>query len=282
MDKAPRVSALIVNYNTRDDLVRCLDCLAASDEPVETLVLDNASRDGSVAAARRFKIRLFASPVNQGFAAGNNLLARHARGRFLLLLNPDAFVDPDTIGRLADLLEGRDELGGVAPSLVGLDGRTQRTCRRLPTARDLLCELSGLSRLLPSSDLFNRWKMGGFDHDEPSLVEQVFASCWLVRRADYLELGGFDTRFPIFFNDVDLARRLLELRGPTLYEPSLAVTHVGGSSVGRVRPRSILNGHRAFYAYLSKYGRPAPPLRWLLGLLLALAAPLRVALSQLR
>lgn len=278
----PRVSVLVVNYNTRDDLARCLDHLAASREPVETLVLDNASVDGSVAVAQRTGVRLFASPVNQGFAAGNNLLARRARCRLLLLLNPDAFVRPDTVTRLADTLEERPDLGGVAPRLVGLDGETQRTCRRLPGYWDLFTELSGLSRLLPNSDLFNRWKMGGFAHDEAREVEQVFASCWLVRRADYLALDGFDTAFPIFFNDVDLARRLLALRGPTLYDPSHSVVHIGGASVRRVRARSILNSHRAFHRYLVKYGRPLDPRRWAAGLSLALAAPLRVLTARLR
>jgi hypothetical protein len=282
LPEQPRVSVVVVSYNTRADLRRCLDHLERSREPVEIIVVDNASRDGSAAEARRPGVRLFPSPVNQGFAAANNLGARQARGRLLLLLNPDAFVEPDSIGRLADLLDARPDLAGTAPRLVGLDGQTQRTCRRLPTVRDALFELAGLSRLFPGSAFFNRWKMGGFDHDETREVEQVFASCWLLRRADFLHLGGFDTRFPIFFNDVDLARRLDAAVGPTLYEPSIAVTHVGGSSVRRVRARSVLNSHRAFYRYLAKYGRSFAPLRWLTGLLLALTAPLRVLAADLR
>jgi GT2 family glycosyltransferase len=288
---APRVTAVVVSYNTRDDLVRCLDCLARQDgspnEPVEIVVFDNGSVDGSVEAARRFTfgrrpgVRLFASPVNQGYAAASNQAVAKARGKFVLLLNPDAFLPPDGAQRLADLLENDDTLGGVAPQLVGEDGAIQRTCRRLPKTWDLFCELTGLSRLLPKSDVFNRWKMGDFDHTEPRRVEQVYASCWMVRREDYIGLGGFSTAYPIFFNDVDLARRLVQAGKFTLYYPEVRVVHRGGSSVGKVRARSVLWSHRAFYRYLKDSGPRFNPLLWLLALPLAVAAPVRVLWSEI-
>lgn len=285
----PRVTAVVVNYNTRDDLVRCLDCLARQDEPVETIIFDNGSLDGSAEAARHIKtrglnplpLRLFASPENQGYAAASNQAVAKARGKFVLLLNPDAFLPPDGARRLAEMLEGDDTLGGVAPQLVGCDGRVQRTCRRLPKTWDLLCELTGLSRLVPRSGLFNRWKMGPFDHSEPRRVEQVYASCWMVRREDFIGLGGFDTRFPIFFNDVDLARRLVSTGKFTLYYPLVRVVHRGGTSVQKVRARSVLWSHRAFWRYLRKNGPRFNPLLWLLALPLAVAAPLRVLWSEI-
>jgi N-acetylglucosaminyl-diphospho-decaprenol L-rhamnosyltransferase len=277
----PRVTAVVVSYNTREDLARCLDHLARQDEPVEIVVFDNASRDGSAEAARRPGVRLFASPVNQGYAAANNQAARKGKGRYVLFLNPDAFLPPDGARRLADALEGSPGLGGVAPQLVGSDGRAQRTCRRLPRMHDLVFELAGLSRLFPRSGFFNRWKMGPFDHVEPREVEQVYASCWLLRKADFLEFGGFDTRFPIFFNDVDLARRMVERGKYTLYYPEIRVIHRGGSSVKQLRSRSILQSHRSFFRYFAKYGSKGNPLLWLLGLLLAVAAPLRALLPEI-
>jgi len=283
LDK-PRVTAVVVHYNTPDDLVRCLDCLARQDEQVEVVVFDNGagrtSTDGSAKAAktarRRPGVRLFASPANQGYAAASNQAVAQARGRFVLLLNPDAFLPPDGARRLADVLEKDDTLGGVAPQLVGEDGQVQRTCRRLPKTWDLLCELTGLSRIFPRSGLFNRWKMGDFDHGESRRVEQVYASCWMVRREDFIGLGGFDTRFPIFFNDVDLARRLVSTGKFTLYYPLVRVVHRGGTSVRKVRARSVLWSHRAFWRYLRKNGPRFNPLLWLLALPLAVAAPLRV------
>jgi GT2 family glycosyltransferase len=279
----PRVTAVVVSYNTRDDLVRCLEHLARQDEAVEVIVFDNGSTDGSAEAARSFdaarRLRLFASPVNQGYAAASNQAVSQARGRFVLLLNPDAFLPPDGARRLADALEGDPTLGGVAPQLVGVDGRVQRTCRRLPKTWDLFCELTGLSRIFPRNcelrGLFNRWKMGDFDHSEARRVEQVYASCWMVRRADWIVLGGFDTGFPIFFNDVDLAHRLVQSGKLTLYYPLVKVVHRGGSSVKKVRARSILWSHRAFYRYLRKTGPRFNPLLWLLAVPLAVAAPLR-------
>ncbi|OGD74471.1 MAG: hypothetical protein A2Y64_01815 [Candidatus Coatesbacteria bacterium RBG_13_66_14] len=291
----PRVSAVVVNYNTRDDLVRCLDHLARQDEPVEVIVFDNGSRDGSAEAARRVRrggalsppaataedlscgspLRLFISPANQGYAAASNQAVRKARGRFILLLNPDAFLPTDGARRLADLLEEDPALGGVAPKLVGGDGELQRTCRRLPKTWDLFCELTGLSRVFPKSGFFNRWKMGDFDHKQTRRVEQVYASCWMLRREDFARLGGFDTRYPIFFNDVDLARRLVREGCLTLYYPQVRVVHCGGASVKKVRARSVLWSHRAFWRYLRVNGPRFNPLLWMLALPLAVAAPLR-------
>ncbi len=277
---ASRVTAVVVSYNTREDLLRCLEHLRNQDEPVEIIVFDNASEDGSAEVARRPGVRLFASPANQGYASANNQAARKARGKYILLINPDAFLPPDGARRLADVLDRNPDLGGVAPQLVGEDGAVQRTCRRLPMMRDLLFELTGLSRLVPRSGLLNRWKMGAFDHREERKVEQVYASCWLLRKRDLIELDGFDTRFPIFFNDVDLAHRLVERGKYTLYYPEIRVIHRGGSSVKKVRTRSILASHRSFYRYLKKYGRRFNLPLLLLGLLLSVAAPMRVLLPE--
>jgi len=274
-----------VNYNTPDDLARCLDHLARQDEPVEVIVFDNDSRDGSARATSRTGVRLFASPANQGYAAATNQAVGKARGKFVLLLNPDAFLPPDGARRLAEKLESDPTLGSVAPQLVGdgasSDGVVQRTCRRLPKTWDLFCELTGLSRLFPKSALFNRWKMGDFDHGEERRVEQVYASCWLLWKADFLELGGFDTRFPIFFNDVDLARRFVLAGKLTLYYPAVRVVHRGGTSVRKVRARSVLWSHRAFWRYLRKNGPRINPLLWVLALPLAVAAPIRVLWSEI-
>jgi len=277
-----RVSVVIVNYNTREHLVNCLDHLAVQNEAVEVIVIDNASVDGSAAIARRPGVRLFASRENQGYAAANNLGARAAQGEFLLLLNPDAYLPPEAARYLADRLAARPELGGIAPQLYEEEGRVQRTCRRLPRLRDLYFQLTGLSRIFSGSGLFNRWKMGDFDHRSERIVEQVYASCWLLRRREFLDNGGFDTSFPIFFNDVDLARRYLAQDKPTLYDPALQVFHAGGASVRKQPTKSILQSHRSFYRYFRKYGSPFSPLRWIAGLGLALLSPLRILLPHLR
>ncbi|MCX7020756.1 MAG: glycosyltransferase family 2 protein [bacterium] len=274
-----RVSVIVVNYDTRDDLARCLDHLARQDEPVEIIVFDNGSRDGSAQEARAEKpkpgVRLFASPVNQGYAAATNQAVRKARGRLILLLNPDAFLPTDGARKLADILDADDTLGGVAPQLVDEDGRIQRTCRRLPKTWDLLCELTGLSRVFPSSGVFNRWKMGDDDFEGARRVEQVYASCWMLRKAEFIELGGFDTRFPIFFNDVDLARRLVRAGQLTLYYPQVEVVHRGGTSVKKVRALSVLWSHRAFWRYLRVNGPGFNPVLWMMAMPLAVAAPIR-------
>lgn len=255
------LSICIVNWNTRDLLRACLRSMVAHPPTIEheILVADNASVDGSAAmvAAEFPMARLFANDANLGYAAGNNQLLRAARGRWLLLLNPDTEIDPRLDPRPFDTLVqhllDHPFCGAVAARLVQPDGRTQESCRGFPTPLALTAEWTGLARLFPTR--LGGYRMRGFDHLSARSVDQPMASCLLLRRRTLQRVGLFDERFRIFFNDVDLCRRIRDDGWRIDYQPAAAIVHHGGGSTRLVRREMILESRSGLLAYYAKHYR---------------------------
>lgn len=278
------LSVVIVNWNTRAHLQRCLarlrEALQASPLVAEVWVVDNASSDGSAAmvAAEFPEVHLIANPTNRNYAAGSNQALRCASGEFVLLLNPDTEVPSGAPDALVEFLRGRAEAAAVAPALLFPDGRRQASVRGFPTPASLFGALSGLGRLFPHS----RWagyRAERLPEDRPVLVEQPMASALLLRRAALDAVGLFDERFPLFFNDVDLCFRLRQAGWEIWYDPRVHVIHHGGASTSQVRPQAILLSHEGLRRFYAKHyrGRLAPPAYFALVICIHLTGWLRAA-----
>jgi GT2 family glycosyltransferase len=255
------LSICLVNWNTRDLLRACLASIEAHPPAVahEILVADNASRDGSAAmvAAEFPRARLFANRSNLGYAEGNNQLLKAARGRWLLLLNPDTEIVPRLDARpfdtLVEHLRAHPRVGAVAARLVQPDGATQRSCRGFPTPLALAAEWSGLSRVFPRR--LGGYRLRDFDHLSSRRVPQPMASCLLLRRSALQRVGLFDARFPIFFNDVDLCLRLHQAGWRIDYRADAAILHLGGGSTRLVRPAMVRESLISLLGFYDKHYR---------------------------
>lgn len=230
----PRVSVLIVSWNTRDMTRACLDAVpaAAAGVPFETIVVDNDSVDGSAGMlGQREDITFVANPENRGFAAGVNQAYRRSRGELVLLLNSDVTFEAGQLAELVAFLDAMQEAAGVAPLYRNPDGSAQSFHFGLPTYAQVLATGSALLRRVPSlGRAAERHAVDAGPIDAPLPVPQPSASCLLLRRACLPEDHVLDERYPIFFNDVQLARALLR-RGHRLWlTPDVAVTHVGHAS----------------------------------------------------
>ena len=260
----PLVSVLIVSWNTRDLLRDCLASLLEHQARarIEIIVLDNASRDGSAEmVAREFPgARLIASAENLGFAAGNNRAFEISAGEFIWLLNPDTQVLEGALDALLGRFEMDNRCGAVASALIDArDGRTQRSCRAFPTPGALWAEASGLARAFPRSRRFGFYRMGHWNMRSARVVEQPMAASFLIARAVVLDCGElFDLRFPIFFNDVDLCRRVVDRGWHIWFEPASRVRHWGGASTSQARSAMILESHRSLEKYLRLHPGRAP------------------------
>ncbi|HZR95641.1 MAG TPA: glycosyltransferase family 2 protein [Gaiellaceae bacterium] len=245
MTPAPQVSILIVNWNTKDLVLQCLDALprAADGIRYEAIVVDNGSVDGSAAAlADRTDIVLMQNDENRGFAAAVNQAYRASSGEFILLLNSDVELTHDALAALVRFLEARPSVAGSAPLYLNPDGSPQPFHFRLPTFRTMLMNGSSVfRRLIPGSDRSLReYRMLDVDFSEPREVEQPSASCLLLRRSALDPDSVFDERYPIFFNDVQFARWLKARGGSMWVTPEARVLHEAhssgrklGSSAGR-------------------------------------------------
>jgi N-acetylglucosaminyl-diphospho-decaprenol L-rhamnosyltransferase len=241
----PLLSVLIVTWNCRQLIGPCLDYLFASNmtEPFEVIVVDNQSSDGTadVVRARTEPITVIEPGENLGFGRGNNLAAEHANGEYLLLLNPDAYLfDPDALPHLVAALrtmEG-EGCGAVAPRLNNPDGSHQIGDGGFaPTPGNVVRHLSLVSRILPSAR--------GFYINHPALMEResvtldwLAATCLLVTRAAFETVGGFDPRFFMYGEDVDLGIRLGKAGYGLVLLPAISVVHLQGATQ-RVDPDAI-------------------------------------------
>jgi N-acetylglucosaminyl-diphospho-decaprenol L-rhamnosyltransferase len=259
------LSAVIVTYNSSAHIVRCLESLRGKLS--EIVVVDNASLDSTASLiSKRFpSVKLIASEANLGFAAASNLGARQSTGSVLVFLNPDTIcLDPLT--PLEEALARDANLSAVAPRLVGADGRTQLgfTVRRLPTLTSLVFETLLLNRLFPRNPVNRRYLCLDLDLARQQHVEQPAGACILIRRELFESLGGFDESFfPLWFEDVDLCKRLHRSGFPILFLPQVRIEHSGGHSLD-----SVMYSEKQIYWYRNMLYYVTKHFSWVAGVVL--------------
>lgn len=232
---SPALTVLIISFNTREMTLACLRSLfAETRQPFETIVVDNASQDGSAAAvASEFpQVHLLAETENHGFAVANNLAAPLARTEYLLLLNPDTVVLDRAVDRLMDFARQRPEAriwGGRA--LFGDGQLNPGSCWRRMTLWGLACQAAGLQSVFRNSALFNPESYGGWDRRTERPVDIVSGSFLLIRRQDWQRLDGFHPDFFMYGEEADLCLRAQALIGarPRI-TPGAEIVHYAGGS----------------------------------------------------
>jgi GT2 family glycosyltransferase len=230
----PQVSVVIVSFNTRDLLRDCLKSFAEQSAGIttEVIVVDNASKDKSadMVAAEFPDVRLIRTEVNLGFAGANNLGFPHATGRYVLLLNSDAFLKPQALQRCIQHMEQEPKVGIGGARLIGRDGGWQPSARLFPSPLNQFLIISGLSAKHQQSKFFGRadrtWANPGIQAD----VDWVPGAFSLIRRDALEKVGYFDESFFLYFEEVDLCKRFKEAGYIIRYYPDVEVVHWGGES----------------------------------------------------
>ena len=227
------VSVIVVNYNTAHLLKEMMAPLKAKNGAMrmETVIVDNASRDDSVSLIQHepefAAVKLVVNPSNVGFGRANNQGVALTRGRYVLLLNTDAFVEPDTLAKTVSFLDSRPDCGILGVRLIGRDGQLQPSCRYFPTPWNVFLVRSGLDRLMPKARLVDdmRW-----DHASVRECDWVPGCYLLIRREVIDQVGLFDPRFFLYFEEVDFCRTAKQAGWKVVYFPDTRVVHLGGES----------------------------------------------------
>jgi N-acetylglucosaminyl-diphospho-decaprenol L-rhamnosyltransferase len=255
----PQVSIVIVSYNVRELLRRCLASIrrGATDVTYEVIVVDNASSDGSVDLVRQeFPDAIVVENArNPGYGGGINLGNQSARGRYLLALNPDTEVEVGAIGLLTCALDLDPDLAIVGPRLRYPDGSIQSSRRRFPTPLTALVESTVVQRWWPRSPLLARY----YVQDVPDIrqyVDWLVGACLLIRRSLFEALGGFDPRFEMYSEELDLCRRARDAGWTIRYEPAAEVIHHEGRSSEQNRERRAWQFSESKSRYFEKYFGP--------------------------
>ena len=269
------VAAIVVTYNAEDQIEPCLDAL--SHLPLEQIrILDNASVDRTIPIVemaaenlRRQGARLdwLRSPVNVGFGAGVNAAASGLEGEALLLVNPDCVLPTTTFDRMREYLGTHAEVSAVGPGMIDPAGYRQIAGGAWPTMAKEIVSLLRLDSLVPVGlrPRLGRWlrrplpSLASYletvvDHG-PVTVDWLSGFCLLVRTSAWHQAGGFDPSFFLYYEDVDLCRRLSLLGGHMVCLTDVVATHIGSASSSKAAKRRRLAGGRR--SYFEKHGSPA-------------------------
>lgn len=222
----PLVSAVVLNFRSPKDTVRCVQALKRQTiaYDMEIIVIDNHSQDDSIGLIRSQlsqipAVRIVEERDNIGYGRGNNDGLRFAHGQYLLIVNPDNPLPPETVDRMLSALRSHPDAGIVGPALIHPDGSIRPSARQFPHAADLLSK-----RLFPK-----KWQtayeqaMTATKDEEVKEVDWLVGACLLMPMELFRKLGGFDERFFLFFEDIDLCRRIKALGKKVLYLPQVRV-----------------------------------------------------------
>ncbi len=266
----PDLSIVIVNWNVRELLRRCLVSIASSDGlfvgldtpgystrgwRAEVIVVDNASADGSVAMlAQDFPwVQVIANRQNRGFTTANNQGLAVSRGRYVLFLNPDTELAPDALSLLLRFAEEHPQVGVVGPQLRYGDGSLQSSRRRFPTLATFFLESTIVQRWWPRNQVLSRYYALDLDNDATSQVDWLVGACMLLRRAVLEQIGGFDEGFFMYSEELDLCRRAVDAGWQVVYLPAAVVTHYEGKSSEQVVAARHIRFHSSRVRYVRKY-----------------------------
>jgi GT2 family glycosyltransferase len=264
-----QVSVVIVTWNNEADIEGCLQSVMEDGEKCEIICVDNNSSDRTLEVMQRLThLHRGASPLtlqvhknntNVGFTKAVNQGVKQARGDFVFLLNPDTTLKEGCLKTLYDFLNRNNDYAACCPKLFNEDGSIQYSVRSFPTYIKMFFEFTLLSKIFSRTKLFGGWKMEYFDYGKDSDIQQPMAAALMLRKS----AAEMDERFEMFFNDVDLCKRVLDRGQKIRYVSGAEAIHKKGTSVGRDRVRMIKIWCRDCLKYFEKHHRNRFLLVWL-------------------
>jgi GT2 family glycosyltransferase len=246
-DVESRIDAVVVSYNSRDQLRGCVAPLAAIPG-VRVIVADNASSDGSLETVADLPVVALPLEHNGGFAFGCNRAWRAGDAPFVLFLNPDARLDEPSLRSLVRVLEDDERVGIAGPRLLREDGSLSLSQRRFPRAASTLARALLLNRLFPGAAWASELDQDRAAYERGGSPEWISGACMLARRSVLERIGGLDEGFFLYCEDKDLCRRIRDAGYDVRYEPRAVCIHVEGASAPRPGLLGILAASRVRYA----------------------------------
>ncbi len=259
----PNLEIVTINFNSGQQLRKCLESIGTTRQDNYRLnrvvVVDNASVDGSAEDLGDFGFRLVVvrNETNRGFAAACNQGAKGGGADYLLFLNPDTRLFEDSLDKPVAFMEhpSNRKVGIVGIQLIDEQGRISRTCTRLPNPRQFFAQILGFDRIAPR--LFRSHFMWEWDHKESREVDHVMGAFFLIRRTLFEELGGFDERFFVYLEDLDLSFRVHRAGWRSFYMADVKAYHKGGGTSEQIKSVRLFYSLRSRIFYSYKHFGPA-------------------------
>jgi N-acetylglucosaminyl-diphospho-decaprenol L-rhamnosyltransferase len=252
---APDLSVVVANYNSGDELSRCMRSLyeCAGDVRLDVVVVDNASADDSVerAVGDRPQVRVIRNPDNRGTSAAWNQGILSTRSEFVFVLNPDAEIAAGTMEAFLKVARDRPRAGVVGALVRDPDGSIYPSARKVPSLWEGLWHIL-LGPVWPENPWSRRYRMADWDRRSPRQVDWVSGSSMLLRRAALDQVGTFDEIFFIYAEDMDICTRMRMAGWEVWFSPEIEIVHVGGTATSGSR-RMTLEHSRSIYRYFAKH-----------------------------
>ncbi len=252
------LSIVIVNYNVRYFLEQCLQSVYKSGQhlDMEVFVVDNNSVDGSVEMVRAKypQVRLVANDKNIGFSRANNQAIKQAKGRYILLLNPDTVLEDDTLPKVLSFMDAHPDAGGLGVKM--LDGRGRflpESKRGLPTPSVAFYKIFGLSALFPKSKVFGKYHLGYLDNNSIHEVDVLSGAFMLLRKTTLDTTGLLDEAFFMYGEDIDLSYRITQAGFKNYYFPETRIIHYKGESTKKSSINYVFVFYRAMVIFARKH-----------------------------
>lgn len=263
MPDKKKVSVVIVTWNSSDEISGCINSIInnqnKSNFEIEIIVIDNNSTDDTKEKLEQIKkdlhgyIIMIYNKENLGFTKACNQGIEISTGENILLLNPDTEIVNNAIDKMADKLNSDESIGAIAPKLLNEDGSIQKSCRTFPEYSDMFFEMTMMSKLFPDSKTFSRWKMNYFDHDTEYKVDQPMAAALMIKKSVLDNIDNFDERYKMFFNDVDICKKIYDSGKNIIFFPEAEVIHIKGVSIYKDRVKMIRIWNKDCAEYFKKY-----------------------------
>ena len=258
------ISIIIVTWNSEDEIAECLRGIFSNPfnkyfDKLEAIIIDNASQDNTINIIKSFKelidgdIILIENNDNLGFTRGANIGLHKAKYETVMILNPDTEIFENSLELLHKKLYSDESIGIVAPQLVFRSKEIQHSCRALPTYRDMFFEIFLLSKIFKKSNFFARYKMNNFDHNHEREVEQPMGAALMIKQSVLKEVDYFDNRYDMFFNDVDLCKKVKLAGKKIIFYPEAQIIHKKGVSVYKNRAYMISLWNKDCLRYFRKF-----------------------------
>jgi len=251
------LSVIIVSFNVRYFLKQCLLSVKKASESIdcEIFVIDNNSADDSCnMVAQEFpEIFLIKNNFNSGFSAANNQAIKLAKGRYILLLNPDTIIEDDTLIKCINFMNSHPDAGAMGVRMINGEGRfLPESKRALPTPQIAFFKTFGFSFLFPESRFFNRYYLSYIDSTETSIAEVISGAFMFIRSEAINKTGLLDEDFFMYGEDIDFSYRLLQAGYNNYYFPEAHIIHFKGKSTDRDSYTDILHFYKAMRIYVRK------------------------------
>lgn len=262
------ISVIIVTWNSADEIVKCINSVidASGDLNTELIIIDNNSSDNSFELVNNItfpKLNTVKNAENLGYTKAVNQGIKLSQGKYVLLLNPDTVLEKNSIKVMYDFLESNPTYGACAPLMKNPDGSIQYSVRNFPTYWRMFCEFSLLAYIFPNSKLFGSWKAKYLDYSSEQDIEQPMAAAFMIRSELLAKTGNMDERFRMFFNDVDLCKKVYDSGSKIRLLPSSVVTHEHGASIKKDRANMIRIWNDDCAKYFEKHFGRSLLLLWL-------------------